>query len=256
MIIALDYGRLYLSTYNPIILTLRDIYNRDPQFKEICDTNNSLIMFLKSHVQLVSDFNEMAKSMTNKVDELIDQIKDTYNTERKRSEDSCSVFREAAEGIEAATNITTDVVNTAPPIISGGQAAYDMFHTALNMMRDTNANPDEVAEYINNLPATQRFAIGVTKAFDVIGNFISNGISSIGNIMGSLVAKLSIAADNIAYCTDVIKNNNNGFEAFMNDPQCINIVMSALAYCGLFYLIFKTIKILAKKLASILYFFS
>ena len=147
--------------------------------------------------------------------------------------------------IEKSSNAVGNIADSIAKITYSYESAVE----AIKNLGD-NANSIKVNEIIKNVDTVSgRIGVTVWYGFNIIGGYIAKALDIIGNLLGSLISKISNGVDNIDYCIDVIKNN--GFSGFLADGRCMVIVGYTILYTIMCTVILKILKYILRKISSI-----
>ena len=90
----------------------------------------------------------------------------------------------------------------------------------------------------------------MNRFIDGVGNFISSGMDSLGDLSGHLFMKTGDGVEHTSYCIDII--NKQGFDAFLNDPTCMSYVRDGIIYTSIFLGIIMLVRVILRKITGFL----
>lgn len=101
-----------------------------------------------------------------------------------------------------------------------------------------------------NISTSVKYALQANRLVDGVGNVISTSIDSLGDLTGHLFIKIGDGAEHFSYCMDKI--NKEGFDAFLNDHQCMEYVKYGIIYGVIFIGIIMVVRYVLRKITRVL----
>lgn len=194
-------------------------------------------------VAIIGEYGDLLKyysdDIKNTLDAATHQFKDAKDDVKSQDSSYLNLFRESFLNEEEL------VSNDPQPPLSRSELYAQALETY-------NSLPsDQRSEFISKIEMPSvRTALQINRATDGMGQLLNTGMDSLGDMFGHMFIKIGSGAEHASYCIDVI--NKNGFDAFLNDPQCMDYVKDGVIYGTIFLGIVMVVRAILRRITGFL----